>query len=217
MIAGPRPIRASSAASGLYGPSAAYMIFAAVPIFWTLKISVTPERLLYSRRHHIVAVADDVPEFRHGAGGSDFPNAYFLKQRHRFRVDGGFCPVIATPRLRHVALHFPRQGRHWRPASAYPDLPLVMVIPPIYRIMTARPHQQPARTDHHLTRFNTPSPPSDAILLRRHSEDLEEAAMIDGLHAAPRAMRKVDRPLRCRHGRDRSASSSPPPGASSFA
>ncbi|TIP32579.1 MAG: carbohydrate ABC transporter permease, partial [Mesorhizobium sp.] len=33
---------------GLYAAIAAYVIFALFPIFWTLKISVTPERLLYS-------------------------------------------------------------------------------------------------------------------------------------------------------------------------
>ncbi|TKB30977.1 MAG: carbohydrate ABC transporter permease, partial [Mesorhizobium sp.] len=33
---------------GRYGAIGAYMAFALFPIFWTLKISVTPERLLYS-------------------------------------------------------------------------------------------------------------------------------------------------------------------------
>ena len=33
---------------GLYSAIAAYMIFALFPIFWTLKISVTPQNLLYS-------------------------------------------------------------------------------------------------------------------------------------------------------------------------
>ena len=33
---------------GLYAAIGAYVVFALFPIFWTLKISVTPQNLLYS-------------------------------------------------------------------------------------------------------------------------------------------------------------------------
>ena len=52
---------------GLYAAIAAYLIFALLPIYWTLKISVTPQGLLYSEGITLLAVANDVREFRHRA------------------------------------------------------------------------------------------------------------------------------------------------------
>ena len=48
MIAGRSASQRFFGGIGLYAAVAAYVIFALFPIYWTLKISVTPERLLYS-------------------------------------------------------------------------------------------------------------------------------------------------------------------------
>ncbi|TGW05857.1 carbohydrate ABC transporter permease, partial [Mesorhizobium sp. M2D.F.Ca.ET.145.01.1.1] len=48
MIAGRSASQRFFGGVGLYAAIAAYVVFALFPIYWTLKISVTPERLLYS-------------------------------------------------------------------------------------------------------------------------------------------------------------------------
>src|SRR6266478_6615144 len=47
-MVGRTPLQRWLGGIGLYGAVAAYVAFALLPIYWTVKISVTPENLLYS-------------------------------------------------------------------------------------------------------------------------------------------------------------------------
>ena len=48
MIVGQSPVRRAAGGIGFYAAVFLYVAFALLPIYWTVKISVTPQRLLYS-------------------------------------------------------------------------------------------------------------------------------------------------------------------------
>ncbi|TIX61262.1 MAG: carbohydrate ABC transporter permease, partial [Mesorhizobium sp.] len=77
MIAGRSTSSRIAGGIGLYGAIAAYMAFALFPIFWTLKISVTPERLLYSEGITLWPSQTTFQNFVTVLEASDFPR-YFL-------------------------------------------------------------------------------------------------------------------------------------------
>ena len=77
MIAGRSTSSRIFSGIGLYAAIAAYMIFALFPIFWTLKISVTPERLLYSEGITLWPSETTFRNFITVLEASDFPR-YFL-------------------------------------------------------------------------------------------------------------------------------------------
>ena len=61
---------------GLYGAVFLYVAFALLPIYWTVKISVTPENLLYSEGIRL-AQPGDLCQLRQCAESTDFPR-FFL-------------------------------------------------------------------------------------------------------------------------------------------
>ncbi|TGR16243.1 carbohydrate ABC transporter permease, partial [Mesorhizobium sp. M8A.F.Ca.ET.197.01.1.1] len=79
---------------GLYAAIAAYVVFALFPIFWTLKISVTPERLLYSEGITFWPSEMTLKNFATVLEASDFPR-YFLNSVIVSVSTAAFVTVIA--------------------------------------------------------------------------------------------------------------------------
>ena len=95
---------------GLYGAVFLYVAFALLPIYWTVKISVTPENLLYSEGIRLWPSRMTLQNYVTVLKATDFPR-YLPQQpdrfhRHRADRDGGRL----AGRLRPVALPVSRQG-----------------------------------------------------------------------------------------------------------
>jgi multiple sugar transport system permease protein len=181
---------------GLYAAIAAYLIFALLPIFWTLKISVTPQSLLYSEGITLWPSRTTFENYGIVLRATDFPR-YFLNSVVVSLTTAALVTVIATL----AGYSMSRFTFRGKAALAIMLLltqtfPLVMVIPPIYRIM-AQLGLINSLTGLIIiyTAFNT----AFATFLMQSffdgiPKDLEEAAMIDGCTRA-QAMRKVIVPL----------------------
>ncbi len=181
---------------GLYAVVAAYVIFALFPIYWTLKIAVTPNDLLYSEGITLWPSRTTFQNFVSVLAASDFPR-YFLNSVIVSVATAILVTVIAT--LAGYAMS--RFAFRGKAALAIlllltQTFPLVMVIPPIYRLM-GEIGLINSLTGLVIiyTAFNT----AFATFLMQSffdgiPKDLEEAAMIDGCTRA-QAMRRVIVPL----------------------
>ena len=181
---------------GLYAAIAAYLIFALLPIYWTLKISVTPQSLLYSEGITLWPSRTTFENYGIVLRATDFPR-YFLNSVIVSLSTAAFVTVIATL----AGYSMSRFSFRGKAALAIVLLltqtfPLVMVIPPIYRIM-GQFGLINSLTGLIIiyTAFNT----AFATFLMQSffdgiPKDLEDAAMIDGCTRA-QAMRKVIVPL----------------------
>jgi multiple sugar transport system permease protein len=169
-------------AIGLYAALLAFVCFALFPIYWTLKISVTPINLLYAQgvtawpAHATLRNYVDVLET------TDFPR-YFLNSV----LVSGATSLLVTVIASAAGYAFSRFRFRGKQVVAFlllltQTFPLVMVIPPIYRIMGSL----------HLTNtltglviiyvaFNIPFA---TFLMQSFCDgvprDLEDAALIDG-------------------------------------
>lgn len=195
MIAGGRGSRLP-AAFGLHAAAAAYVLFAVLPLYWTLKISVTPGALLYAEGITFWPSAATLENYARVLGASDFPR-YFLNSVLVSVTTAVLVTLVAA------AAGYALSRFRFRGKAALVFLllltqtfPLVMVIPPIYRLMG-----QLGLTDNLLgliviyTAFNT----AFATFLMQSffdgiPPDLEEAAMIDGCSRLG-AVRRVILPL----------------------
>jgi multiple sugar transport system permease protein len=196
MIAG----RSSSArfwgGLGLYTAVGAYVVFALFPIYWTLKISVTPNKLLYSEGITLWPSQTTLQNFVTVLAASDFPR-YFLNSVIVSVSTAILVTVIAT--LAGYAMsRFAFRGKAMLAILLLltQTFPLVMVIPPIYRIM-GEIGLINSLTGLVIiyTAFNT----AFATFLMQSffdgiPKDLEEAAMIDGCTRL-QAMRRIIVPL----------------------
>ncbi len=196
MIAGRSPSARLIGGFGLYFAIAAYLVFALFPIYWTLKISVTPQSLLYSEGITLWPSRTTFENFATVLRASDFPR-YFLNSVIVSLATAALVTVVAS--LAGYAMS--RFAFRAKAALAIALLltqtfPLVMVIPPMYRIMG-----QLGLTNSLVgliiiyTAFNT----AFATFLMQSffdgiPKDLEEAAMIDGCTRA-QALRRVIIPL----------------------
>ena len=196
MIAGRSPSSRLIGGFGLYVAIAAYLVFALFPIYWTLKISVTPQSLLYSEGITLWPSRTTFENFATVLRASDFPR-YFLNSVIVSLATAALVTVVAT--LAGYAMsRFAFRGKAALAIALLltQTFPLVMVIPPMYRIMG-----QLGLTNSLAgliiiyTAFNT----AFATFLMQSffdgiPKDLEEAAMIDGCTRA-QAMRRVIVPL----------------------
>lgn len=196
MIAGRSPAKRLLGGIGLYAAIAAYMILALFPIYWTLKISVTPQSLLYSEGITFWPSKTTFENFATVLRASDFP-LYFMNSVIVSVATAVLVTIIAT--LAGYSLsRFNFRGKATVAIMLLltQTFPLVMVIPPMYRIMG-----QLGLTNSLTglviiyTAFNT----AFATFLMQSffdgiPKDLEEAAMIDGCTRA-QAMRRVIVPL----------------------
>src|SRR4029078_2673425 len=180
----------------LYAAIACYVAFALLPIYWTIKISVTPEDLLYSEATRVCPSRITLANYASVLEATDFPR-YFLNSI----LVSVTTAVIVTAVASFAGYALWRLRFRGKAASSLVLLltqtfPLVMVIPPIYRIMG-----QLGLTDSLFgliiiyTAFNI----AFATFLMKSFFDvvpkyLEEAAMIDGCTRFM-ALRRVILPL----------------------
>jgi multiple sugar transport system permease protein len=175
---------------------ALYMLFALFPLFWLVKIAVTPERLLYSEGIRLWPSSTTFANFAFVLLRSDFPT-FFLNS-----VLVSLGTALAVTLVASAAGYaFSRFRFAGKPAVVFLLLltqmfPLVMLIAPIYRLLTPL-----GLTDNLVgllltyTAFNTPF----AIFLMQSFFDgipneLEESAMIDGCTRFA-ALRRIIFPL----------------------
>jgi len=181
---------------GLYAAIAAFLVFALFPIYWTLKISVTPQSLLYSEGITLWPSQTTFENFATVLRASDFPR-YFLNSVIVSLATAALVTLVAS--LAGYAMSrfvFRAKATLAIILLLTQTFPLVMVIPPMYRIMG-----QLGLTNSLVgliiiyTAFNT----AFATFLMQSffdgiPKDLEEAAMIDGCTRA-QALRRVIIPL----------------------
>ena len=195
MIAGGRGSRLP-ASVGLHAAAAAYVLFALLPLYWTLKISVTPGSLLYAEGITLWPSATTLENYARVLGASDFPR-YFLNSV-LVSVTTAVLVTLVAAAAGYALSRFRFRGKAGLVSLLLltQTFPLVMVIPPIYRMMG-----QLGLTDNLLgliviyTAFNT----AFATFLMQSffdgiPPDLEEAAMIDGCSRLG-AVRRVVLPL----------------------
>lgn len=183
-------------ATALYAAVLAYVVFAVFPIYWTIKISVTPQNLLYSEGIRLWPSAMTLENYRSVLAASDFPR-YFANSVIVSMSTSLLVTVVAS--LAGYALsRFRFAGKTWVSLLLLltQTFPLVMVIPPIFRIMG-----QLGLTDNLYgliviyTAFNI----AFATFLMQSffdgvPKELEDAAMIDGCTRAM-ALRRIIMPL----------------------
>ena len=181
---------------GLYSAVFLYVAFALLPIYWTVKISVTPENLLYSEGIRLWPSRVTLANYASVLKATDFPR-FFLNSLIVSLSTALIVTVVAS--LAGYALsRFRFRGKAWVSLVLLltQTFPLVMVIPPIFRIMS-----QLGLTDNLYgliviyTAFNI----AFATFLMQSffdgvPKDLEEAAMIDGCTRVM-ALRRIILPL----------------------
>ena len=179
-----------------YAAILAYVLFALFPLYWLVKISFTPGPLLYSEGIRLWPSATTLDNFRFVLLQSHFP-WFFANSVIVSAVTAALVTLFAGA----AGYALSRFTFRAKPAIAFLLLltqmfPLVMLIPPIYRLMVPL-----GLTDSLLglivvyTAFNTPF----ATFLMQSFFDgipvtLEEAAMIDGCTRFG-ALRRVIVPL----------------------
>ena len=182
--------------TGLYFAIFLYVAFALLPIYWTVKISVTPQNLLYSEGIKLWPSRMTMENYVTVLKASDFPR-YFLNSLIVSIATAVIVTAVAS--LAGYALsRFSFRNKAWVSLVLLltQTFPLVMVIPPIFRIMS-----QLGLTDNLYgliviyTAFNI----AFATFLMQSffdgvPKDLEEAAMIDGCTRVA-ALRRIILPL----------------------
>ena len=181
---------------GHYGALACYMLFAMFPLFWLIKISVTPDRLLFTEGVALWPSRMTWENFEFVLLQSDFP-AFFANSVMVSLGTAAIVTIVAAA-AGYAFSRFRFRGRY---IVVFIMLltqmfPLVMLIAPIYRLMTPL-----GLTDSLAgliivyTAFNVPF----ATFLMQSffdgiPKELEEAAMIDGCTRLS-ALRRVVFPL----------------------
>ena len=181
---------------GLYAALFAYLAFVVLPIFWIIKVSVTPDSLLYSEGIRLWPSRMTFTNYERVLSATDFPR-FFLNSLIVSIATAAVVTAVAS--LAGYALsRFNFPGKAWVSLVLLmtQTFPLVMVIPPIYRIMG-----QLGLTDNLYgliiiyTAFNIAFA---AFLMQSFCDgvprDLEEAAMIDGCTRL-QAIRRIVLPL----------------------
>ncbi len=194
MIAGrgPRPLAQAGFALSL----AAYVAFALFPLFWTLKISLTPSSLLYTEGTPLWPSVTTLANYVRVLRESDFPR-YFANS-----IFVSVATALAATAIASAAgyalsrLAFRGKATVALLLLLTQTFPLVMVIPPLYRIMATL----------HLTNsllglvivYTAFNVPFASFLMQSFLDgiprELEEAATIDGC-TRPQAIVKIVLPL----------------------
>ncbi len=194
MIAGrgPRPLAQAGFALSL----AAYVAFALFPLFWTLKISLTPSSLLYTEGTPLWPSVTTLANYVRVLRESDFPR-YFANS-----IFVSVATALAATAIASAAgyalsrLAFRGKATVALLLLLTQTFPLVMVIPPLYRIMATLhlTNSLPGLVIVY-TAFNVPFA---SFLMQSFLDgiprELEEAATIDGC-TRPQAIVKIVLPL----------------------
>ncbi len=191
MIAGARP--SPLARVGFLGAIGAFVVFALFPLFWTFKISVTPSSLLYTEGQPLWPSATTLANYFSVLRDSDFPR-YFANSI----IVSVSTAVLATMIASAAGYALSRLEFRGKAAVALlllltQTFPLVMVIPPLYRIMSVL----------HLTNtlfglivvYTAFNVPFASFLMQSFFDgiprELEEAATIDGCTRSQAVVRVV--------------------------
>jgi multiple sugar transport system permease protein len=181
---------------GLYGAVACYVAFALLPIYWTIKISVTPADLLYSEGIKLWPSRMTLANYTSVLEATDFPRYFF--NSILVSVTTAVIVTAVASFAGYALSRFRFRGKAMVSLVLLltQTFPLVMVIPPIYRIMG-----QLGLTDslYGLIIIYTAFNIAFATFLMQSffdgvPRDLEEAAMIDGCTRFD-ALRRVILPL----------------------
>ena len=196
IVAGVSPARRALTGIGLYLAVAAFVIFALFPLYWTFKISITPQSLLYSEGVVLFPSGVTLENYVRVLRATDFPR-YFVNSVIVSVATAVLVTLVAAGSGYSIS-RFRFAGRNGVSflLLATQIFPLVMVIPPIYRMMG-----QMGLTNSLgglvliYTAFNI----AFATFLMQSFFDaipveLEESAMIDGCTRL-QALRKVILPL----------------------
>jgi multiple sugar transport system permease protein len=195
-MVGRTPLQRLLGTIGLYGAVFLYVAFALLPIYWTVKISVTPENLLYSEGIRLWPSRVTFANYASVLKATDFPR-FFLNSLI-VSVSTALIVTVVASLAGYALSRFRFRGKAWVSLVLLltQTFPLVMVIPPIFRIMS-----QLGLTDNLYgliviyTAFNI----AFATFLMQSffdgvPKDLEEAAMIDGCTRVM-ALRRIILPL----------------------
>jgi multiple sugar transport system permease protein len=173
-----------------------YMLFALFPLFWLIKIAITPDRLLYTEGVRLWPSSMTLANFHFVLLQSDFPT--FFANSVMVSLGTALAVTIVASGAGYAFSRFRFPGKY---VVVFILLltqmfPLVMLIAPMYRLMTPL-----GLTDNLLglvvayTAFNAPF----ATFLMQSffdgiPKELEESAMIDGCTRF-RALRRIIVPL----------------------
>ncbi|UNZ52150.1 carbohydrate ABC transporter permease [Agrobacterium tumefaciens] len=160
----------------------AYIAFALFPLFWLLKVSVTPNDLLYSEGVRMWPSHATLDHYRYVIENSAFPT--FFKNSVIVAGSTAIAVTILSSLSGYALSRFRFKGKYWIVALMLITqmFPLVMLVAPIFKMLS------PLGLTNNLTglvivytAFNVPF----ATFLMQSffdgiPKDLEEAAMIDG-------------------------------------
>jgi multiple sugar transport system permease protein len=174
----------------------AYVAFALFPLYWLLKVSVTPNDLLYSEGVRMWPSRASLDHYAFVLEHSDFPK--FFKNSVIVSASTAFIVTILASLAGYALSRFAFRGKYWIVVLMLLTqmFPLVMLVAPIFKMLS------PLGLTNSLTglvivyvAFNVPF----ATFLMQSffdgiPKDLEEAAMIDGATRF-RAFRQIILPL----------------------
>jgi multiple sugar transport system permease protein len=182
--------------TGHYAAIAVYVGFALLPLFWIIKVSVTPDDLLYSEGIKLWPSRMTLANYERVLNASDFPR-FFLNSLIVSIATAIVVTAVASF-AGYALSRFQFRGKGWVGLFLLltQTFPLVMVIPPIFRIMG-----QLGMTDslYGLIVIYTAFNIAFATFLMQSfcdgvPKELEEAAMIDGCTRFG-ALRRIILPL----------------------
>ena len=173
-----------------------YIAFALFPLFWLLKVSVTPNDLLYSEGVRLWPSRATFDHYRFVIENSAFPT--FFKNSVIVAGSTAFAVTVLSSLSGYALSRFQFRGKYWIIALMLITqmFPLVMLVAPIFKMLS------PLGLTNSLTglvivytAFNVPF----ATFLMQSffdgiPKDLEEAAMIDGASRFT-AVRQIILPL----------------------
>jgi len=173
-----------------------YVVFALFPLYWLLKVSVTPNDLLYSEGVRMWPSRTSFEHFTFVLEHSDFPK--FFTNSVIVSASTAFIVTILASLAGYALSRFQFRGKYWIVVLMLLTqmFPLVMLVAPIFKMLS------PLGLTNSLTglivvyvAFNVPF----ATFLMQSffdgiPKDLEEAAMIDGATRF-RAFRQIILPL----------------------
>ncbi len=160
----------------------AYIVVALFPLYWLLKVSVTPDALLYSEGVRMWPSATTLAHYTFVLENSDFPK--FFRNSLVVSLSTAAIVTLVAAGAGYAMSRFAFRGKLWLIGLMLITqmFPLVMLIAPIFKMLTATGLTNSlAGLILVYTAFNVPF----AVFLMQSffdaiPRDLEEAAMIDG-------------------------------------
>jgi multiple sugar transport system permease protein len=176
-----------------YGLLALYVFFALLPLYWLLKVSITPDSLLYSEGVRLWPSKATLANYASVLAHSQFP--LFFRNSIIVSAATALCTGVLAAATGYAFSRFNFTGKRWIMAFMLITqmFPLVMIVAPIFRLLS------PLGLTNSLTglivvytAFNVPFA---SFLMQSFFDgipaELEEAAMLDGASRLGAAWRIV--------------------------